>query len=463
VELPPDFVEPVDFIATESGFVVVGALGDVVVVGFDGIAARTNVAYDPQSGAPRLVVLPDGALALEDLLGARTLVDLDPGVLGELALPGMGVGGGYVTSGLQTGEVRLSSASLDGPLSEISVTSEMRIVNARVLWADTSGGALIALQESRLLPDEQSFVRLVKVDRAGRSTSEAYLAPAAFACDTRRPYARLTDGTIASLAFGSDQSVELVAVEFVPIGEASPIELGRPSDVSLISGDGGVLEDLERLNGTPSASSISLSSVTVATILERARAALDLRWQLAPRNYAHDDVQNRCEPPTYIWRRPARLDGLEGMEVVAVPYRWGGYTSSLKTFRNHLNDGRLAGDDCTCRNANCVHPDATGLDCSGFVSMAWAIGNYFTTSSLGSSSISQETKYADLQPGDIVNKAGSHVRLVESISEGSQGVVVTVIESAANESCGGVCRRAYLQADLQQEGYIPLRRLALIQ
>ena len=49
-----------------------------------------------------------------------------------------------------------------------------------------------------------------------------------------------------------------------------------------------------------------------------------------------------------------------------------------------------------------------GNDCSGFVSAAWGISRH-TTRSLPD--VSREISYNDLQPGDILNKAGSHVVL----------------------------------------------------
>lgn len=47
-----------------------------------------------------------------------------------------------------------------------------------------------------------------------------------------------------------------------------------------------------------------------------------------------------------------------------------------------------------------------GMDCSGFVSAAWGIDRK-TTSTLPN--VSTKISYNDLQPGDILNKAGSHV------------------------------------------------------
>jgi hypothetical protein len=336
----------------------------------------------------------------------------------------------------------------------------MRIINVRPLWA-SEGEAILAVQESRKLPQEEGFVRLVLIDGNGQAKSEAYLSSETFACDTRRPFTRLTNGKVVSLAFKGNRTLSLNVVSFLPIGTATPQALERHSDAILISEEEDSLSALEKLNGTPSASEIALSSITRNGILQRAHAALDMKWTLHAKNFSSTSVANQCDPLSQIWRRPSRLNAYLEKEVKGIPYRWGGFLDSLTTFQTHLTEGRLAGDDCTCRNGDCVYARATGLDCSGFVSYAWATGNYFTTASLPRPTISKAVSWDAIKPGDIVNKARSHVRLVESVFNSLYGPGVVVIESAANESCGGVCRRSYLKNDLRNNGYKPFRRLAL--
>ena len=66
--LPQDLIEPADFVATTRGFVVVEATGGVVLVDRSGnVQARGSTQYNPEAGAPRLVFLTDGRMALEDL------------------------------------------------------------------------------------------------------------------------------------------------------------------------------------------------------------------------------------------------------------------------------------------------------------------------------------------------------------------------------------------------------------
>lgn len=463
VSLPDDFIEPVDFVATTRGYVVANAFGEVLVIDGDGnVLAWTKADYNVESGDPRLIANSDLQFALEDLNGRRVSINFSRAETGELAIPELANAWTYNTREHEPTRVVIGTDAISGRLSTVTLTTNMSIVNARALWASEADGVLIAVQESRLLPEEASFMRLVNIDESGQAISEAFIGPAAFACDTWRPFTRLVDGTVVSLSFHKTGDVTLDVVPFESHGTAAPKELGNGPDANLILESDDIFTALERLNGTPSVTEILLSPISQAEILNRGSAALEMKWLLASKNFGHPDVQNRCEPTQSIWRRPARLNQLLNQEVVSVPYRWGGYVKTLESFQVQLSEGRLAGNDCTCRDTKCVYPKATGLDCSGFVSYAWGIGNYFTTASLPSINISRAIPWRDLAPGDIVNKPGSHVRLVETVSVGPAGQIVTVLESASNVSCGGVCRRSYAESDLRQRGFNPLRRLNLI-
>lgn len=463
VALPADLLEPGDFVATSRGFLVVGALGDVVIVNGKGVLlARTRTSHNPEAGMPRLVALAAG-FALEDLNGKRAAVDLSREQTGEPVVARLAAAASYTVSAPRANpmDIVIESSQVTGPLAKIMLTSRMRIVHARVLWVNEGEGALVALHESRRLPDEAAYVRLVKIDAAGVARAEAYVRPAAFACDTRRPYARRADGAVLSLIF-QDNTIRLETILFSQVGKAEPLALGpHIASATLIAEYDDSLRELERLNGVSDATNIALTPISATQILQRARAPLELVWRLKPTAFQQGAVANLCAPPENIWRRPRRLNGLLNKNVTGVPYRWGGYMSSLDSFAKHLDAGRLAGDDCTCRNANCVYPNSTGMDCSGFVSYAWKTGRYFTTGSLPARAVSTPVLWNDLSPADIVNKPRSHVRLVESVHAGPAGPVVVVIESAANRSCGGVCRRSYTQTELQQAGYKPLRRVAI--
>lgn len=463
VVLPADLLEPVDFAATSRGFLVVGALGDVAIVDATGaLLARTRTQYNPESGVPRLVMLADG-FALEDLNARRAVVHLSREQTGEPVVTTMAAAASYAVplSRDNPGSIVMTSSRVAGPLAKITLSSPMRIVDARVLWVKQGEGALVALHESQRLPEEAAFVRLVNLDASGAPRTEAYVPAAAFTCNTRRPYARRADGSVLSLVF-VDNTMRIEAIAFSPPGKAQPLALAPYlASATLIAEYDDSLRELERFNGVSDATNIGLTPISAAQILKRARAPLEHVWHLTASAFQQQGVANLCAPSGNIWRRPRRLDKLLDQDVTGIPYRWGGYMSSLDTFTRHLAEGRLAGDDCTCRQANCVFPGSTGMDCSGFVSYAWKTGAYFTTGSLPRSTVSRPVPWQDVAPADIVNKPRSHVRLVESVQAGPAGPVLVVIESTANRSCGGVCRRSYTQTELQQAGYKPLRRVAL--
>ncbi|HQY60260.1 MAG TPA: hypothetical protein PK141_02615 [Polyangiaceae bacterium] len=90
-------------------------------------------------------------------------------------------------------------------------------------------------------------------------------------------------------------------------------------------------------------------------------------------------------------------------DYVGLPYDWGGYMS-LFTFDQGIARGLGAGSQATDGILSCT----VGLDCSGFVSQAWGVG-HFTTSSMAETSgaIAQSAMLA----GDVYNKAGYHVAM----------------------------------------------------
>ncbi|RBJ82298.1 peptidoglycan endopeptidase [Pseudomonas sp. MWU12-2534b] len=462
IQLPSDLLEPVDLLSTTSGYLVAGALGDVVLVSDAAkVIARTSTDYDPESGTPRFVVLSDSRFTLENLTGKQVPVDIDSKRLGKLTDPGLLAAASFnFKLEKPTLAVGSNTQSTTG-FKQTSIASQRRLVDVRMLWASAIDGALIATQETVKAPEEQNFVRLINTDAQGTPTTEAYVAPDAYACNIRRPFARLTSGVVVSLLFAKDGLVTVKPMEFSKVGTAEPVAIARSSDVQLIASQTDTLKQLEQLNGTSTVGLVALQQVSRQSILKKALEALELKWMMHARNYSRDGVPNLCNPTANIWHRPSRLDAFLEKEVTAIPYRWGGYASSLETFRKHLDDGKLAGSDCTCRNADCVYSGATGLDCSGFVSYAWQTGAYYTTSSLPNAKVSTAVRWDAVQPGDIVNKAGSHVRLLESTADGPAGRFHTVIESTTKKSCGGVCRRSYTEAELMRDGYKPLSRLNL--
>lgn len=95
----------------------------------------------------------------------------------------------------------------------------------------------------------------------------------------------------------------------------------------------------------------------------------------------------------------------------SVPYDWGGW-DSVEQFNSYMSNGYAAGDVRTSGVESC----SKGVDCSGFVTRAWGR----TDKKYGTSTLNQISNYlsstSQLLAGDIMNKAGSHVRLFASFS-----------------------------------------------
>ncbi|MEA3447530.1 MAG: PKD domain-containing protein [Bacteroidota bacterium] len=118
---------------------------------------------------------------------------------------------------------------------------------------------------------------------------------------------------------------------------------------------------------------------------------------------------------------------------VSIPYMWGGW-STLPQYDQGIADGVSAGDSCTV-GAGASSSCAVGVDCSGFVSVAWELPWKYGTSTLPDISTAYSS-FDELKPGDIVNNAGSHVRLVHTCYGNGSWLIIEASASATNWSVG---------------------------
>ncbi len=137
-------------------------------------------------------------------------------------------------------------------------------------------------------------------------------------------------------------------------------------------------------------SAADASAITREEVLVRARAYAVHRWSSTAANQTAS-----CSAGYGSLFPPG--------DYVGLPYGWGGYMT-LRTFDDRIASGYGAGAQESDGILSCI----AGVDCSGYVSMAWGAGHY-TTSSLHETS-SQITT-AQLLPGDVFNKAGYHVAM----------------------------------------------------
>jgi hypothetical protein len=176
-----------------------------------------------------------------------------------------------------------------------------------------------------------------------------------------------------------------------------------------------------------------------------------LQWRLTPANYG-PDPDTACTGFNRI-RRPGYLSGKLNQEVRGVPYCWGCH-GSLNQFRARIANGTLAGNVCT---HNDPRTDVAGVDCSAFVSAAWGLANHFTTAAIPAITIELANPW-DLQPGDALNKAGTHVLLFLRFTPDRKA---EVMESSTGGCNGRVCRNVYPLAALLARGFKPVRFNAL--
>jgi hypothetical protein len=191
--------------------------------------------------------------------------------------------------------------------------------------------------------------------------------------------------------------------------------------------------------------------LTRQQVVQNAIAFESVQWRLTPANYGADP-DTHCTGFNRV-RRPGYLSGKLNQEVRGVPYCWG-CMGSLRQFSARIESGMLAGNVCT---HNDPRPDVAGVDCSAFVSAAWGLANHFTTAAIPA--ITTELPNAwDLQPGDALNKPGSHVMLFLRFTADRKA---EVMESSTGGCNGRVCRNVYPLASLLARGFKPVRFNAL--
>jgi hypothetical protein len=135
-----------------------------------------------------------------------------------------------------------------------------------------------------------------------------------------------------------------------------------------------------------------------------------------------------------------------------VPYKWGGF-SSLAQVDSGLASCSLAGDrNTTDGGASC----AIGVDCSGFVSRAWNTTTKYGTSTLYQ--VSTAITATQLKPGDVLNDAGSHVRML--VARNPDGTL-NMVESYAGSNYWRVGYTVRTWSN--NTGYEPRRYVSIVE
>jgi len=180
----------------------------------------------------------------------------------------------------------------------------------------------------------------------------------------------------------------------------------------------------------------NLTPVTRAEMLERAKLAAEHTWVCREQNTLATCQQSKSY----------KSDFKAGETVRGIAYDWGGMDDPAK-YDQKLAEGQAAGSHSRHGVTNCT----TGIDCSGFVSFCWKQPRKYGTSNLRQ--IAGKPKYnwfTDLKPGDVFNKAGSHVVMFVEYDGNGQPVVFE-----ARGGKGKVVKNTRTWNQLK--GYIPLQ------
>ena len=199
---------------------------------------------------------------------------------------------------------------------------------------------------------------------------------------------------------------------------------------------------------------VAMRPLTRQQTIETAFAFEGIQWKLTPAAYGRDP-DTACTGFNGRVRRPTYLHGKVGQEVRGIPYCWGCH-GSLDQIRAKIERGVLAGNICT---HNAPRSDATGVDCSAFVSATWGLATHYTTAAIPAIASKIHDPW-DLRPGDALNKPGSHVMLFLRFTRDRKAEVMEASPGACN---GRVCRNIYPLASLLARGYQPVRFRALQQ
>ncbi len=150
---------------------------------------------------------------------------------------------------------------------------------------------------------------------------------------------------------------------------------------------------------------------------------------------------------------------------LGLPYAWGGADRLDDFLRKITTDKRPAGDECTTSGAGInmsadpTRKFAAGVDCSGFVLRSWGWPGRrrpdISTSNLETISNNEDINWTKLRPGDIANRAGHHVVLIQNKARSKPGGPVDsvrLIQSTTKRGCDGVCSRKFRVDELSLPG-----------
>ncbi len=341
-----------------------------------------------------------------------------------------------VTVGSQpdTASIQVREQGTNDSVARLALKVRDRIGIVEFLDIDNAGRMFVLTENIPTRSNRRASAYVVRYSAKGVQES-VYDIPFSETLALSRRFITISpEGDVYFLRTASSE-VELIGVGSRPVRAAGVIDnpnLPRLSDQAAA------------ISKAPIA---AVRALTRQQVVENAFAFEGVQWRVTPAVYGRDP-DTACSGFNRI-RRPGYLSGKVNQEIRSVPYCWGCH-GSLNQFLANIANGMLAGNVCT---HNDPRSDTTGVDCSAFVSAAWGLSTHFTTSAIPG--ITQQLENAwDLQPGDALNKPGSHVMLFLRFTADRKA---EVMESSTGGCNGKVCRNVYPLSSLLARGYRPVR------
>jgi hypothetical protein len=335
---------------------------------------------------------------------------------------------------LNTAVINLREQGTSNSVAKLTLKVRDRIGIVEFLDIDNAGKMFVLTENIPTRTNRRASAYVVRYSSKGVQES-VYDIPFSETLALSRRFITISpDGDVYFLRTAS-ADVELIGVGSRPVRAADVID--NPNLPRLPDQAGATLK----------APIAAVRALTRQQVIQNAYAFEGVQWRVTPPVYGRDP-DTACSGFNRI-RRPGYLSGKLNQEVRGVPYCWGCH-GSLNQFLANVANGMLAGNVCTHNNPR---PDTTGVDCSAFVSAAWGLSTHFTTAAIPG--ITQQLDSAwDLQPGDALNKPGSHVMLFLRFTPDRKA---EVMESSTGGCNGRVCRNVYPLSSLLARGYRPVR------
>lgn len=185
----------------------------------------------------------------------------------------------------------------------------------------------------------------------------------------------------------------------------------------------------------------------LAIVLKRAKAMASAKWTYIKSRHGKISAVPKSE--RYRVRQARQLRGIKkSKKVASYPYAWGGYdtadthsgSSTWKNFSKALKSKTVYVSNVKSHATKNWVPNTAGVDCSGFVSSAFELGDKRGTGNMIDNNKRWFKKLKSIdqaRTGDILNHSGNHVVIVLGWVDKAK-TRIRVIESTTWESFGYV-------------------------